>query len=113
MPNHTFDLYKIQSATQRAKDYAGDQIKRVQRLLVSDADRLKREHEHLCKWCWYRRSGSLHGQAFTEYVCQRCDQELSHHNTGVPALCTPCAEKTGLCCACCGDMNGEKRTEVP
>lgn len=113
MPNPTFDLYKIQSATQRAKDYANDTIKRVQRKLIDDVDKAKRRAMFCCKWCWYRRSGSLTGQAFTEYTCLRCDEKKMHPNTGVPLLCDPCAKETKLCCACCGDMEGKKRTVVP
>ena len=113
MSNHTFDLYKIQSATQRAKEYADDTISRTKRYLVEDEDKDRRIAEGFCKWCWYRRRGSLAGQAFTEYTCHRCDQNLMHPNTGVPVLCPACAKETALCCSCCGDIHGAMRKEIP
>jgi hypothetical protein len=107
------DLYLIQSATQRAKDYAYDTIKRVQRYLIDDTDKIRRIAEGFCKWCWYRRAGSLCGHAFTSYKCRRCDEERSHSNTGVPMLCSACQKATNLCAGCCGDINGEQRNSVP
>lgn len=113
MSNHIFDLYLIQSATERAKAYADDTVKRVQCRLVDDKDKSKRLSVGLCKWCWYRQATTLAGQAFTEYTCWRCDQTLSHANTAVPRLCDPCAKETQLCASCCGDINGKMRKEVP
>lgn len=109
----TFDLYLIQSATQRAKDYADEHSKRVQRLLVEDDDNPVRIDQGYCKWCWFRRATSLAGQAFTSYVCWRCEQEASHHNTAVPRLCPSCVKETELCCSCCGDLKGRMRKKVP
>lgn len=39
-----------------------------------------------------QRRGGIVGQAFTAYTCLKCDQEKSHHNTGVPLICPVCEE---------------------
>lgn len=113
MSNKIFDLYLIQSATERSKDYAKDTVARVQRYLVDDVDHERRMREGYCQWCWYRRIGGMYGQAFTEYTCLRCDEKNHHHNTGTPRLCKTCVEATKLCASCCGDINGKKRKKVP
>ena len=67
-----FDLMLIQGATQRAKDYAEDTVRRVTRYLVDSKHELPRRTLRLCRWCMYRASGGVVGQAFTEYTCIRC-----------------------------------------
>ena len=106
------DLYRVQSATERAKAYADDTVRRVQEHLVEDAHRDRRLAEACCRWCWYRYSGSLAGQAFTSYLCQHCDSEEWWHTTATPILCLTCASETGLCARCCGDIEGHLRTSV-
>jgi hypothetical protein len=113
MSNPTFDLYLIQSATQRAKEYAAEITKLVRERLIDDAHKDRRVSDGLCKWCYYRRAHTLAGQAFTEYVCMRCDQSHHHHNTAVPKLCAACVKETGLCSSCCGDIHGKRRKAVP
>jgi len=41
---------------------------------------------------WYnsRTGGGVCGQAFTNYICLKCDKEYSHHNTAIPILCEDC-----------------------
>jgi len=113
MPTVNFDLYLIQSATQRAKDYTKETVRIVQERLIDDARREDRVRDGLCKWCFYRRANTLAGQMFTEYTCWRCDRAHLHHNTAVPRLCADCTKETGLCNACCGDVNGKQRKAVP
>lgn len=108
-----WDLYLIQSATRRAEDYAHDSVRRVQRYLVDDEQRERRTISGYCRWCWYRRSGSLAGQAFTAYRCARCNNEEQHSNTGVPMLCKACTDETELCRGCCGDRDGKQRMVLP
>lgn len=40
-----------------------------------------------------RNSGGLCGQAFTNYICLKCDQEYSHHNTNTPYICDYCKKE--------------------
>lgn len=40
-----------------------------------------------------RCSGGIAGQAFTQFVCLRCDQECMHPNTATPIICDDCVKE--------------------
>lgn len=40
-----------------------------------------------------RNQGGLAGQAFTEYVCLRCDSSAMHENTNTPIFCKDCKKQ--------------------
>lgn len=49
-----------------------------------------------------RCMGGLAGQAFRNYVCEGCNQELSWPNTATPKFCNACAIR-GFKCQRCGE----------
>ena len=107
------DLYTVQSATQRAKDYAQDTIRRVEKCLVNDSDKARRLAARQCQWCWFRKGTSLAGQAFTEYKCRCCGETKMYPNTSTPMICDACSDATELCCRCCGDLYARVRKVAP
>lgn len=107
------DLYRIQSATERANAYAKDSVDRVAAYLIDDIGYTQRTAESVCQWCWYRQKGRVSGQAFTEYTCANCGEIQSWPNTGVPQLCDFCATKHRLCKECCGTVDGSRRKVFP
>lgn len=40
-----------------------------------------------------RTGGGLSGQAFTDFICLRCDQESSWPNTNTPIICDSCVKQ--------------------
>ncbi len=107
------DLYRIQSATDRANNYREDTIQKVTDYLIEDNAHAQRLEEHMCQWCFYRMTGAVAGQAITSYTCALCGDEYNHHNTGVPSMCVECSQETGLCVRCCGDIEGKQRRKMP
>ena len=60
--------------------------------------------ELLCEDCKVKRAGRMVGQAFTSYVCQACEKDCMHHNTGTPNYCNSCAWKQWKCQRCMQDL---------
>jgi len=77
--------------------------------LATDARAEKRRAEQRCSACEYLHRYRLAGQAFTDWKCQICGDEHSHHNTAVPRLCLRCAKNYRLCAECGGDLETEHR----
>lgn len=106
-----YDLFAVQSATERAQSYTEIAIKRAERM-QTDPEKTKRRKAGECRWCFYS-GAKLAGQAFTPWACARCDAQFSHPNTAVPALCRDCADKAKLCVTCMGDREGRRRKVLP
>lgn len=107
-----YDLFAVQSATQRANDWRESAIRRG-REMESDACKEARQLALRCRHCFYLSGLRVAGQAFTEWECARCGEERTHPNTAVPALCDTCAKETGLCVTCMGDREGRVRRKLP
>lgn len=101
------DIFEVQSATQRGKEYA-ESTRRKLEAYDTDEDQVRRLKVRACKYCYYMR-GSIAGQAFTPYSCAACGTVKHHENTAVPLLCIECSNKLSLCCRCGGDMLGKNR----
>lgn len=68
-----------------------------------------RRHDLLeCGACYYF-GGRIAGQGFTNYTCQVCEEERTHHNTAVPRICRGCAQKLNICSRCGADIDLKRR----
>lgn len=110
-PKPPLDLFGVQSATDRARQYAESSLCKALRY-NADSEREERLKAHQCPWCWYFRRPVIAGQAFTEWTCSGCGAEAQHANTATPRLCVACAEKYGLCVQCTGDIEMRPRKKL-
>jgi hypothetical protein len=112
-PAHrTYDLFAVQSATERAKTFIDNTLSLSKRL-VEDPEAKERIRSHMCRWCFYAGRQRLVGQALTDYTCAKCRSTSTHANTGVPVLCEICAGRCKLCKQCMGDREGIVRKKLP
>lgn len=105
------DLYMLQSATERARQYADDTRRHVD-AYATDQSREQRLAARQCPWCFYFRGSRLSGQAFTDWKCSGCGQDFSHPNTAVPMLCPDCSDKHQACTECCADLELRQRRSL-
>lgn len=54
----------------------------------------------LCNECRVKEKGSVAGQGFTRYTCEKCGQTGFHHNTNTPKYCTFCSNTYFICEKC-------------
>ena len=57
-----------------------------------------------CKKCRAESKGTLAGQGFTQYTCEKCGQLAFHHNTNVPKYCYFCSTNNYICQRCGADL---------
>ena len=57
-----------------------------------------RKRANECRACFSKCR--ISGQAFTQYICQGCNQPHMHANTATPLLCKQCAEECEICRRC-------------
>jgi len=97
------DLFKLQSATQRAVDYAMTVRDRLA-AFDADDDRVRRRAKWACRACHYLVGSVVAGQAFSERACEACREPIRWPNTAVPRLCEDCSKRFNACRRCCGDL---------
>ena len=105
------DLYTVEFANSQAQNYVDSYLRKAKDLSL-DARRTERIKERECPLCYYVLSGRSAGQSFTEWECRGCGKKNHHPNTGVPRLCTDCADKYGLCVQCCADVDLKSRRKL-
>lgn len=107
------DRYMLSNQTYNQKTY-GERSVKVALAWRDDAEKVARRAEMKCKTCFYFGAGRLAGQAFTSRPCAICAEVFEWANTGIPALCKPCAKKTRLCIQCGADRElKQRRGELP
>ena len=99
---------RVSELSFRHKEYAQFKIARALAYLI-DKDKSARLKALTCSYCFYFNSGSLAGQAFTEWTCEVCEKDQMHSNTGVPIACDACAKRHSLCKECGSDLHGRCR----
>ena len=51
-----------------------------------------------CKECQLK--GYVAGQAFKEFICEKCGHTAIHHNTNIPKYCDSCSANYNICERC-------------
>jgi len=105
------DLFRLQSATERAKRYAEEAVRHAHEYL-NDTRLAMRIAERKCPWCFYFRGSMMSGQAFTDWKCQHCGKEDTWGDTGHPTLCTDCSDRLHVCVGCCADLDLQMRRKL-
>lgn len=88
-----------------------DTRRNLDKAITDPQQKIRRENRE-CQVCYYMRSGTLSGQAFTPFECRECGGVFQHHTTRVPILCDACADKLNVCRRCQADMNLTRRASV-
>lgn len=104
-------LYDKTWQTHSSKSAVESTIRRAEACKRDDASEARRKARE-CVSCYYLRAGRLVGQAFTDWKCFACGREGMHPNTGVPRLCTECADENGACVECGADIELRPTTTV-
>lgn len=65
-----------------------------------DREKLLRQGEHLCKFCYYIDTDRIAGQAFWTNNCHSCGKEMTFPTTDTNDFCESCANKLDVCKHC-------------
>lgn len=89
--------------TSRSKEYYADMLMKIHNYDQDERSTtrlLRRE----CKTCFYLKGGQVVLQAFTDYNCDACKNEYTHHNGGVPRYCIACSTEFEICVKCGSEL---------
>lgn len=57
-----------------------------------------------CKTCFYLKGDRVVLHAFTDYKCDACESEHTHHDSGLPKYCKDCSLEFEICVRCGGKL---------
>lgn len=107
-----FTIEQVRYATIRAHERKDAVVHKALGVL-EDPHKEQRLKECQCPACFYLDRYRLAGQAFTEWVCQACEEEQpSWPNTTYPKLCIACGQKLRLCVECLADLDLRARNKI-
>lgn len=99
------------SRTHIAKQRVEDTLRRA-REIESDMRRMARRESQNCKACFY--FPAMGGAAITTQPCMSCGRPEQYGSTNTDALCLACAQESGLCKHCGGNLEmHERRRQWP
>lgn len=99
-----FDEKYAENRTDYNKKYVTNLKSKVV-LYDDDPNIEERKAKHLCRVCFYMRSNSWAGQAFTDKNCEGCNVKMTFATTNTDSFCNTCAEKYGVCKHCGAKMD--------
>lgn len=93
------ESFKLNAKT-RNKMYIEKTTGKLLAYYADNEKKIRVNHIHLCKSCYYYNTDRIGGSAMTTSNCINCGQEMMFSNTCVDILCENCAKELKACKHC-------------